>query len=207
MKNTKVKLSQREMELVTDRSFILTKNAVIEKVYELFGQLSEKYKVLLQEPSAGIPEEVLKVSPKIYKGERYLHLPYVMLDYPRYFSKENVCAIRTFFWWGNYFSISLQLAGKYQEQYLENIINNSKNPKLSGWHFYKGDDPWQYQFVEEENTSLNLLSKEQRLTLSNRTFIKISKILSLQLWEDADMFFSKGFSDILFMVTDQFPRR
>ena len=32
---------------------------------------------------------------------------------PAVFSKENIFAIRTMFWWGNFFSISLHVSGKY----------------------------------------------------------------------------------------------
>ena len=38
-----VKLSARELDLVNDAEFILTKNNIIAKVYELFGDLSSFY--------------------------------------------------------------------------------------------------------------------------------------------------------------------
>ena len=54
---------------------------------------------------------IVQSTPKIAKGENYLQLPYVLLDYPRCFDKENIFAIRTMFWWGNFFSITLHLSG------------------------------------------------------------------------------------------------
>jgi len=117
MPTTNVELSKNELELVSSSEFILTKNRIIEKVYNLFGALSEQYKAALNEHREILPVDIFKTPPKIYKGENYLSLPYVMMDYPRMFSKEDVFAIRSFFWWGNYFSITLQLSGKYFYQF------------------------------------------------------------------------------------------
>src|SRR4051812_10400669 len=110
---TNVGLSKNELEMVTSSEFILTKNRIVEKVYRLFGLLSEDYKNILQEYATALPAEVFASSPKIYKGENYLNLPYLMMDYPRVFLKDDTFAIRCFFWWGNYFSITLQLSGKF----------------------------------------------------------------------------------------------
>ncbi len=76
-----VKLSKDELELVTNAELILTKNRIIQKVYELFGELSIAYREL----SKDLDEDLLHIPPKISKGENYLGLPWVMLDYPRNF--------------------------------------------------------------------------------------------------------------------------
>ena len=127
MHNTNVELSKNELELVTSSEFILTKNRIIEKVYNLFGALSETYKDALKAGEAFLPDEVFVTSPKIYKGENYLSLPYVMMDCPRIFFKEDMFAIRSFFWWGNYFSITLQLSGVYLEMYADKIVDFIKD--------------------------------------------------------------------------------
>ena len=124
MHGTNVELSKNELELVTNSEFILTKNRIIEKVYNMFGALSETYKETLNEHTALLPTEVFASSPKIYKGENYLQLPYVMMDYPRIFLKDDVFAVRSFFWWGNYFSITLHLSGRYLQQFRNNILFN-----------------------------------------------------------------------------------
>ena len=90
-----VSLSAVELQLVTDPGWILTKNGIIQKVYDLFGSLSASYVALAKE--LAVPEELLLMPPKISRGEQYKGLPYVMLDYPRCFGKEDVLAVRTFF--------------------------------------------------------------------------------------------------------------
>src|SRR5437868_14845354 len=124
MKNTNVELSKNELELVTNADVILTKNSIIEKVYALFGLLSEEYKIILLQHSHHLPAEIFNKAPKIYKGEQYQSLPYVMMDYPRCFYKDDVFAIRSFFWWGNYFSITLQLSGQYLKMFADNITKH-----------------------------------------------------------------------------------
>ena len=66
----------------------------------------------------------LNSSPKISKGENYKGLPWLVLDYPRYFNKEDIFAIRTLFWWGNFFSITLHISGKYKMRYEKKIIDS-----------------------------------------------------------------------------------
>src|SRR3954452_928432 len=100
-------LTAYESELVRDSKVLLTKNIIIEKVYRLFGQLASGYQDrLAASPVVGLNA----VQAKISRGENYRGLPYVMLDYPRIFSKDHTFAIRSFYWWGNFFSITLQLS-------------------------------------------------------------------------------------------------
>jgi hypothetical protein len=116
MNAAKVQLSSAEMTLVCDPAWILTKNAIMTKVVALLAALSERY-VEVYAPLTGEGGLPPTQPPKISKGENYRGLPYVMLDYPRIFGKEDVFAIRTMFWWGHYFSVTLHLKGIYKEIY------------------------------------------------------------------------------------------
>jgi hypothetical protein len=107
----KLSLSADELELVCNKDWILTKKMVVDKVYLLLGGLSQQMQDYIESNQLLLPAVVTQSSPKISKGENYLGLPYVMLDYPRYFKSNDTLAIRTFFWWGNFFSISLHLSG------------------------------------------------------------------------------------------------
>src|SRR3954468_23643409 len=141
MTNANVKLSESELLLVCDEQFILTKNNIINKVYLLFGMLSEVFLNKAKTYKPFFPEEVFKASPKIYKGENYNGLPYVMLDYPRYFVKDDAFSIRCFFWWGNFFSITLHLSGKYAEKYGVHIFQ-ALLLENNLWHVCVGKDQW-----------------------------------------------------------------
>ncbi|HEY6901247.1 MAG TPA: hypothetical protein VI233_11410, partial [Puia sp.] len=123
MNVAKLQLSSEETRLVMDSGVILTKNSIIKKTVGLFAGLADEYRTAWAPGHAGEAGEAgvpgaQGASPKISKGENYKGLPYVMLDYPRLFGREDVLAIRTFFWWGHGFSVTLHLKGEYRQQYL-----------------------------------------------------------------------------------------
>ncbi|MGN6616880.1 MAG: hypothetical protein ACTHJ5_06845 [Ilyomonas sp.] len=196
MQNTNVKLSENELALVTNASFILTKNRIIEKVYLLFGELSEAYKELVAEINNTFTLEVSSISPKIYKGEQYEGLPYVMLDHPRYFTKEAVCAVRSLFWWGNFFSINLHISGKYQADFLTAIPK--KKSGMDNWLFDTGEDEWSHRLDKKELFSA-VLKKYSMEDLSKRKYIKLSKKIPLEKWDNAFDFFIENYKEILMM--------
>lgn len=195
--NTNVELSKNEMELVSSAEFILTKNRIIEKVYSLFGLLSETYKNILNDCKESLPAEIFQSSPKIYKGENYLGLPYVMMDYPRIFLKEDVFAIRSFFWWGNYFSITLQLSGKYLEAFKNNIYENLKKEMDAEYFVCINDDVWQHHF---ETVNYKLLKEVDVEEILQKPFLKIAKKISLQEWNDAEVFFKKSYESLVSLL-------
>src|SRR5436190_19310256 len=122
--DSKIRLSDFEIQLVNNSEWILTKNNIIKKAQQLLGVVQENIADYIKTKRKIFPAEIAAISPKISKGENYLGLPWLMLDYPRYFDKENIFAIRTMFWWGNFFSTTLHLSGKYQSQYLQDILNS-----------------------------------------------------------------------------------
>lgn len=195
--NANVKLSENEMQLVTDARFILTKNSIIEKVYYLFGELCKQYREIGNDENSFLPREVTAISPKIYKGENYESLPYVMLDYPRYFTKQDVLAIRCFFWWGNFFSISLHISGRYQEQYFHSLFRNEII--CNHWYFDEGNDRWDQSF--NHYIPINSLLKKSDLSIfKKRDYIRIAKKTSLDKWDEAYEFFLKSYEELWEML-------
>lgn len=181
-----VKLSKNELALVCDESVILTKNNIIQKVYEMFGSLSEVYKAALNGYHTLPDADILKQSPKIYRGEHYNGLPYVMLDYPRSFSHTDALAIRCFFWWGNFFSITLHLQGKYVPLYAGAIMQNHK--EATQWYYCINEDKWQHHF--ETSNYIPLVDASIQ---TDATFLKVAKKIPLQQWDDVYDFFVKNF--------------
>ena len=127
MDNAKIQFSADELRLVTDEQVILTKNRIIEKISIFFGLLQSCYRIKSADifSSLGIVQQ-----PKISRGENYNGLPYVILDYPRHFTKEDIFAIRTMFLWGNDFSITLHLKGRYKKLFEEPLIKNAPLLKI-----------------------------------------------------------------------------
>ncbi len=106
---------------------------------------------------------LLAITPKISKGENYEGLPYLILDYPRLFDVNNIFTIRSMFWWGNFFSITLQLAGDHKEKNLSHIENAYDD--LIKHQFYIGvnENQWKHHFKEDNYVLIKNLSKEKFL--------------------------------------------
>ena len=89
MNQAKIRLSATEIELIKNADWILTKNAVIEKIVLFFSSLQQEQESVLQLYKDKLPSKFFVSSPKISKGENYLGLPYVVLDYPRFFDESG----------------------------------------------------------------------------------------------------------------------
>ena len=57
------------MELVSSPEIILTKNAILQKIRSFLEALQIKQLEILKEYASKFPEEILKTSPKISRGE------------------------------------------------------------------------------------------------------------------------------------------
>lgn len=181
---TNLALSDEELQLVTHTQWILTKRTVMDKAVLLLGVLSEKLQAYIQNEGIAFPGVVTNSVPKISKGENYKGLPYVILDYPRHFVKDDIFALRTLFWWGNFFSITLQLGGIYKQRYRQLLTDHLLQQKDDAVYLFTGTDPWQHHF-EEDNYVLVANMEESRIreVMETGNFIKLAYRHTLEQWE------------------------
>jgi len=177
MTAAKLHFSPEEIQLMTDPGFILTKNSVMAKVVEGMAGLSDEYRRIWEE-AAGSWE---LTSPKISRGENYQGLPWVMLDYPRYFGKEDVFAIRTLFWWGHAFSVTLHLKGVYKELYGPAVRQRWTELAGAGFHIGISADEWRHEHVPDNYREVSGAGDLER----EADFLKLSAAVGLHRWEDA----------------------
>jgi hypothetical protein len=177
-------LTNEEKALIDDAGLIYMKNSALQKVMELLGRLQEE---MAQHPATSafvFPEGCMENGGKISKGERYKDLPYSILDYPRFFSREAVFACRTMFWWGHYFSFTLHLAGEIKEKYVNVIANAWSLLATHEFQIYMQEDPWEHDFG---NGNYKLVSAMQAQEFAHHIyqlpFIKLAKPYKLALWE------------------------
>ena len=204
--DAKIALSEKELELVCSTDWILTKHSVIEKVYQLFGSLALSMQGFVEENKTILPAIVSASNPKISKGENYLKLPYVMLDYPRHFTKEDSLAIRTLFWWGNFFSINLHLSGSSKQQAVPALLSRFSKLQHDNYWICVHEDPWQHHFNEDNYLSLRLCRAEEfAAILYSKPFVKLAKKIHLSHWNNATFFISYTFEEMLMMVEISSP--
>lgn len=195
MNDAKLQLSAEEMRLVGDPGWILTKNSIIGKVVGMFAGLSEEWRTagLRMQDGAGIWREegglivgVPSTEPKISKGENYKGLPYVMLDYPRVFGKEDVLAVRTMFWWGHAFSVTLHLKGKYLDMLLPVIRERAAELSAAGFEVGIAEEEWEHAHTPETYRPF----WGEPLGEGPLPFLKLSARCGLEHWNEAPVLLS-----------------
>jgi hypothetical protein len=196
MKEAKIKLSEEELLLVQNAAMILTKNAIMQKAISLFGMLAEDMKATLEKTT--LPEAVKITTPKISRGENYKGLPYVILDYPRLFTHENIFAMRTMFWWGNYFSITLHLKGIYKDMHQAAVNKNISLLAEKKFSICISPDQWRHELEDDNYISLSRITEKQILAVIEKNqFLKLSAKVEFAQWDDSVMILMGLFREIL----------
>jgi hypothetical protein len=182
MEVSKIQLSKAETDLMLNAEIILTKNRVLEKMKALLEEVMEKQLLYKNEH---LPQhEAFLISPKISRGENYLGLPWLILDYPRTSLGNNLFFIRSMFWWGKFFSSTLHISGDFKKSFSERIRNSmAALPQ----HFIGiNEDPWVHHFEPDNYRSIGSISEREFDRLANNMeHLKIGISFPLQEWERA----------------------
>ncbi|RYY93414.1 MAG: hypothetical protein EOO11_19760 [Chitinophagaceae bacterium] len=160
MDETKIQFSPAEMELMCDAGVILTKNRILYGIRRLLEGLEGEMQRTIYLANPGPLTEAFNPTSKVSKGENYLGLPYLVLDYPRSFDSRSICAVRTLFWWGHSFSSTLHLAGAWKDLLAPDII--AAYSTLSKNNYFIGineEDPWQHHFEEDNYRAIALMNE------------------------------------------------
>ncbi len=168
-----LQFSTEEFALISDAKWILTKNSVMEKVVGMMAELGEDYRGLW-----GDGRNV-----KISRGENYLGLPWVILDYPRIFGREDVLAIRTMFWWGHPFSVTLHLKGRYQALYVPVIERRRVLLAEAGFHVGIGANEWRHEWAADNYAPIGEVEDIGRA----RPFVKLYAAVGLDRMAEAPL--------------------
>lgn len=175
IQQTKIQFLPAEMELVSSPDIILTKNAILQKIKTFFEEVQIKQQDILKKYSSQLPEEVLKISPKISRGENYKGLPWLVLDNPRHFQHNNIFAIRTMFWWGNFFSITLHLSGDNKNVLLKNLTDNVSLLAKNDFYIYDGKKEWEHDIDPVSYNKLSAINEDElQKIFSANSFLKLA---------------------------------
>lgn len=187
MHQTKITITKEEMDVINDTAFLITKSTVLQKMKLLLQQLQDE--ITFTAKNYNLPVELFKIHGKISSGENYKGLPFLILDYPRVFQKEDVFAFRSMFWWGNYFLFTLHLQGKFLEKYQALLIENLKGKANKGIFISTGDSPWVHHLEEGNFTEYSLTT----IVPQQPPFIKLARKLELNDWEKLPVFGKESF--------------
>ena len=178
-------INPRELEIIQDTEFLLTKAQALSKIEKLLVEVRTELKEIVRQTTIPFPEISEFKKGKISRGENYLGLPYLVLDYPAIFSRENTFAYRTMFWWGNFFSATLHLEGETLSRYRCQLIEQFDKLLDNQIYIGVGATPWQYHYGADNYMPL---THEHKDFLASCRFLKLSKKIELKEWEKVPRF-------------------
>ena len=198
---TNLMLSAEEQLLVNKSDWILVKRDIMDKAVLLLSHLIVSIEERIKAGEIFLPKEILLSKPKISKGENYMGLPYALLDYPKYFDHENIFTIRTLFWWGNFFSITLHLSGSYKERFKGTIVQHEHYLLKDDWYICINEDQWQHHFEPMNYLLASEIEREKLIRMLNqRPFIKIAQRFPLSSWNEMPVLLERAFSTIVKII-------
>lgn len=173
-----------EMAILLDKNFLLTKRVALEKTMSLLAVLSERLQQNPIHQGFEFPKGTDTMVGKISKGENYKGLPYMVLDFPKYFHKTSIFTFRSMFWWGNEYSFTLHLGGDVLLQYQTHLLKQWKKLEQKGVYFCINSTPWEYDFGEDNYLPIEELDRKNiEEKIAKTGFIKLSRQLVLKDWE------------------------
>lgn len=189
--------SNDELNFISDKAFFEKKAAINNKVIEHLNMLQQRVNILLKANTDWLPENVLHSSPKISRGENYKGFPWLVLDYPRVFSNEEVFAFRTLFWWSHSWVLTFQLSGSFFKQFYSSIRANLNSFMDVSCKIGIGKDPWIHNPEDVMYVDLQkFISAESPFdeVIHDQPFFKLIKKIefgkSEKLMEEAIAFYS-----------------
>jgi hypothetical protein len=190
VQDTKLTFSREEMDAISDSRFFFVKHEATQKIHALFGELEKELMKRISGYSfLGTAGLQVKDKGKIFRGENYQLLPYILLDCPRLFTTETVFSFRSMFWWGNEFSFTLHIQGKALEIFRESIRRNITILEGENFFFCVNDTPWQYSFDKKNYRLLDEMLHHDPVELNRqltaKTFLKFSRKIELGKYRES----------------------
>lgn len=192
-------LSDKELSMIEDKDFLITKVNIISEIEILMNNTKERIINAINKEKLNLISEEHLTKGKVSKGEYYRELPFVILDFPSSFAKENVFAYRTMFWWGHFFSTTLHLQGKYLELFRAKLVTNFGMLMHQDIFICVGETPWEYHYGKDNYVKL---SSQHIEIIKNSSFIKLSKRIPLEQIESVPQVSSSFFLNLTSLLNE-----
>ncbi|MFN0274532.1 MAG: hypothetical protein ACKVPJ_02205 [Chitinophagales bacterium] len=167
--------SDDEISLLFNKEIFYTKRSATEKLYLLFSEIIAVIKDTPIHKSFLFPDGTDFSTGKISKGENYKGSPYVMLDFPKLFSKDSIFAFRAMFWFGHGFVFSIVVAGNALKPLQKKFLKNKNGLHHHNIYFSIFNHAWQHEIHKDANILVEEIStQEMEHHINKNHFIKLS---------------------------------
>jgi hypothetical protein len=152
-KRSKLILSAVEQQVLGNKELYYTKRAVTSKLMVALEELKASIVESEVLSSLPFPAGTDVVTGKISKGENYLGLPYLILDFPRLFSPGELVAFRTMIWWGNFFSFTFLRSVRTEDE-IKKVMTGLRAFRNREVWICISDSPWHHHFAADNYRKL-----------------------------------------------------
>ena len=146
--------SDHEMQMINTVEVFLHKPAIMKKIELLLNDLNQTLISELATDSRTFPEGIDMIKGQVVRGENHKGFPFVSLDMPQFFTKQDMFTFRTLFWWGHCLVFSLILKGDKLGYYLDNLIQHQHEPAWQQSHIAITPTPWEWSLSTENYIAL-----------------------------------------------------
>ena len=175
-----VPIKKSDIHFLKDTGIFIQKKEVTSAVISILERSRKSIKFEIEESGLVLPNDVDVIHGKISRGENYKGFPWIVLDYPKHFSKESILVCRTIFWWGNDISFTLLLQGKAFEKREKTILKNIFSLKKKQVLICVHENPWEHHFNKENYVLLDTLEAKQiKNLISEKSFVKLARKLPI----------------------------
>jgi hypothetical protein len=158
-----LQFSEAEFQAIQNQSFFKVKATALEKIEQQFAEIVNEMEIIYSQHATSISFAPKKVFSKISRGENLNQLPFLILDFPKQFSKSEVFSFRLLFWWGKGFTLFLHLKNDKLESIVEKVLNNADQLLELNTLFSTQGDEWNHDVASENYQTLTSVSTTQKI--------------------------------------------
>lgn len=188
------RFTPEEMRMICDTDFFPAKAEIIQKFHEEFMKLRDQLRMECQKaPLSVAPSGTDYESGQLVKGERFHDFPYVYLDFPKFFSRDEMFTFRSFFWWGHSLIFCWLLSGPRLDEYPKRLLACRESLSHESIFLSTADTPWEWGLEKPHAMFLDQIGKDRlKEILKDRSFLKLGCSISLKSLETPDAILHEG---------------
>jgi hypothetical protein len=139
----------KDLEMISHLEVFQNKPAILKKVESRLTKLKEAMALELLPCVAQLPSGTNIEKGQIARGENHNGFPFLSLDIPQNFSKNEMYTYRTLFWWGHYLGFSLILKGDKLKTYFQRLAENCSEPHFQNIYLSQASTPWEWRLGQK----------------------------------------------------------
>lgn len=168
----------KELAATRNTEIFKTKAAVIKKIWTTFDELRDALKKELAGQNFIAVERLDTTKGQIAKGENHRNLPFVFMDMPQLFFRDEMCTYRSFFWWGNGLVFALILSGPHLQEYGSRLLRDYASYQSKNLHLAVTKTPWEWKKGRGNTMAVTPSNRTRiRQALSRHAFIKLERFI------------------------------